>query len=115
MRLENFVNVMGINVVQVIDTIQRCQSSQDRPPEPDDYLNANWIKIITAKAEKKSFSTVEVKRTPEKLKGCNKQTDREQNGLANGHYAHSERKEHFPTTEATTVRPTWRTAKRLYV
>ena len=106
MRLENFVNVMGINVVQVIDTIQRCQSSQDRPPEPDDYLNANWIKIITVKAEKKSFSTVEVKRTPEKLKGCNKQTDREQNGLANGHYGHSERKEHFPATEATTVRPT---------
>ena len=43
MRLENFVDIMGINVVQVIEKIQRPGYSPNQPlHHPDAYMNASW-------------------------------------------------------------------------
>ena len=46
MQLENFVNVMGINVIQVIDQIQ-CDkdSNQKKHVDTDQYINKDWYII----------------------------------------------------------------------
>ena len=48
MRLETFVDIMGINVIQVIERIQQRGISFDRPPCPDDYLNPDWPQNISS-------------------------------------------------------------------
>ena len=46
MQLENFVNVMGINVIQVIDQIQYDKdSNQKKHVDTDQYINKDWYII----------------------------------------------------------------------
>ena len=42
MKLETFVDVMGINVIQVIERIQQRGDCVDQLLHPDDYLNPAW-------------------------------------------------------------------------
>ena len=42
MRLETFVDIMGINVVQVIERIQQPGLTINQPPCPDEFLNPDW-------------------------------------------------------------------------
>ena len=42
MKLETFVDVMGINVIQVIERIQQRGDCFDQLLHPDDYLNPGW-------------------------------------------------------------------------
>ena len=45
MRLETFVDIMGINVVQVIERIQQSELALNRPPDPDKFFNAEWPNV----------------------------------------------------------------------
>jgi len=46
MQLENFVNVMGINVIQVIDQIQcNKDGNQKKHVDTDQYINKDWYTI----------------------------------------------------------------------
>ena len=45
MRLETFVDIMGINVVQVIERIQQPELALNRPPDPDKFFNAEWPNV----------------------------------------------------------------------
>ena len=42
MRLETFVDIMGINIIQVIERIQQQGVSLDQPLCPDDFFNPDW-------------------------------------------------------------------------
>ena len=57
MNLENFVNVMGINVIKAIDKIQCVKKGRCRSNDPDDYINKCWWK--------KRFNKVQVCRASE--------------------------------------------------
>lgn len=45
MRLETFVDIMGINVVQVIERIQQPELALNRPPDPDKFFNTEWPNV----------------------------------------------------------------------
>jgi len=47
MKLENFVNAMGVNVIQVIDQIQSDQNGQSKTSyvvDADKFINKDWFK-----------------------------------------------------------------------
>ena len=58
MRLETFVDIMGINVIQVIERIQQRGESFDRPPCPDDYINPDWQQNISNRRADKPIHAV---------------------------------------------------------
>ena len=46
MQLENFVNVMGVNVIQVIDQIQSGREGyQKKYVDADQYINKDWYQL----------------------------------------------------------------------
>lgn len=47
MRLETFVDIMGISIIQVIDRIQQQEVPSNPPFSPDDFFNVDWPKSLS--------------------------------------------------------------------